>query len=98
MLRRGLLFIPPAIIIHLDSSVNMCYKIVMRPKLYTTGEAAREVGISRQTLQTWIASKRVEAPREIKGGVRLWNEDDIAKLARVKPRNYPRKHKAKRRS
>jgi excisionase family DNA binding protein len=85
-------------LIYLDTSVKMGYKIAMRPKLYTTGEAAREVGISRQTLQAWIASKRVEAPQSIKGGVRLWTEDDISKLARVKPRNYPRKHKAKSRS
>jgi len=65
----------------------------MRPKLYTTGEAARRVGISRQTLQTWIAAKKIEAPEPIRANVRLWTEADIAKLARVKPRDYPRKKK-----
>lgn len=69
----------------------------MRPKLYTTGDAAEQVGISRQTLHAWIDAGKVDAPPIVAGNIRLWTDADIAKLARVKPRNYPRKRKAKKR-
>ena len=47
---------------------------------YTTAEAAAEIGISRQTLQAWIASRKIESPEPIKIGklsVRLWSETDV---------------------
>ena len=62
----------------------------MRAKLYTTGQAAEQAGISRQTLQAWIDAKKVEAPPLV-GGVRQWTPADIAKLAKVERRKYPRK-------
>jgi len=67
----------------------------MPPKLYTTREAATAAGISRQTLQAWIAAKKVKAPQTIKAGIRLWTEADVAKLSRVERRSYPRKTKSK---
>ena len=56
----------------------------MRSRLYTTAQAAKLVGVSRQTLQTWIASDRVGAVPTIIGGVRLWTDSDLALLRRVK--------------
>lgn len=47
---------------------------------YTTAEAAAKIGISRQTLQTWIAARKLTAPEPTKVGelkVRLWSESDI---------------------
>jgi DNA-binding transcriptional MerR regulator len=64
----------------------------MRAKLYTTGQAAEQAGISRQTLQAWIDAKKVATPPLV-GGVRLWTAADIAKLAKVERRKYPRKAK-----
>jgi excisionase family DNA binding protein len=55
----------------------------METKTYTTDEAAKKIGISRQTLYTWIAVGKVEAPKPIKLGkrsMRLWTKADIAKL------------------
>ena len=71
----------------------------MSSRLYTTREVAKRAGVSRQTLQTWIAEKRVSAPAVIRAaGVRLWNETDLAQVLKVTPRNYPRKVKPKKRS
>jgi excisionase family DNA binding protein len=68
----------------------------MNPRLYTTREVARRAGISRQTLQSWIAEKRVKAPAVLRAaGVRLWTESDLAQVMKVKPRNYPRKVRPK---
>jgi excisionase family DNA binding protein len=73
--------------------------INMRPRLFTTREVAKRAGVSRQTLQTWIAKDRVKAPAVIRSaGVRLWTAADLARVLKVKPRNYPRKVKPKKRS
>jgi excisionase family DNA binding protein len=59
----------------------------VKQELYTTGQAAKKVGISRQTLQAWISAKKIKAPEVIKNaGVRLWTERDIAKLKAAKPK------------
>src|SRR4051812_15582647 len=56
-------------------------------KLYTTRQAAKAVGISRQTLQTWIATGKCRAP-EVKiyhgAAYREWRASDIAKLRGLK--------------
>jgi len=54
-------------------------------ELYTTGQAAKKAGISRQTLQAWISAKKVHAPRVV-GGVRVWTKEQIAKLKETKLR------------
>jgi len=70
----------------------------MASRLYTTREVAERVGVSRQTLQAWIAEQRIKAPAVIRAaGVRLWSASDLARVLKVKPRNYPRRPKAKRR-
>jgi len=69
----------------------------MSPRLYTTREVAEHAGVSRQTLQAWIAERKVRAPAVIKAaGVRLWTDAELAEVLKVKPRNYPRKPKIKR--
>jgi DNA-binding transcriptional MerR regulator len=71
----------------------------MPARLYTTREVAKRAGISRQTLQSWIVEEKVKAPAVLRAaGVRLWTESDLARVLKVKPRNYPRRAKAKSRS
>ena len=70
----------------------------MTPRLYTTREVAKRAGVSRQTLQSWIAEEKVKAPAVLRAaGVRLWTDSDLAQVLKVKPRNYPRKRKRKER-
>lgn len=57
----------------------------------TTAKAAAAVGITRITLQRWIASGKVRAPRPtLRGsvGLRLWTSADIARLRKVKEEIY----------
>ena len=53
----------------------------MAEKLYTTAEAAKAVGVSRQTLQTWIAEGKVKPPKLI-GSTRVWNQAQVNELKR----------------
>jgi excisionase family DNA binding protein len=71
---------------------------------YNTREAARSVGITRITLQRWIAAGKIPAPRTrlVEGvGKRLWSEQDISRLRKAKENIYRkgrgRKRKAKKR-
>jgi len=66
----------------------------MADKFYTTGQAAKAIGVSRQTLHTWIAEGKVKAPKMI-GNTRVWNDLEVAKLRRV-PRRRRQKHKPRR--
>jgi len=85
-------------ILYLYKAVKLCYKRSVSPRLYTTREVAKRAGISRQTLQAWIAEERVKAPAVIRAaGVRLWTDADVAEVLKVEPRNYPRGAKARRR-
>jgi excisionase family DNA binding protein len=62
----------------------------MRERLTTT-EAAKAVGIARITLQGWIRSGRVKAPKPIirEGrAVRLWSDADVKRLAQIKASTY----------
>jgi DNA-binding transcriptional MerR regulator len=65
----------------------------MRQKLYTTAQAAKKIGISRQSLQTWIMKDEVAAPPMVGGNVRLWTDADISKLKKVKSRKPKTKKK-----
>ena len=63
----------------------------MGAKTYSTGEAAKEAGISRATLQAWIASGKIAAPKAKHFGnvtVRLWTESAIARLRNAKEKIY----------
>ena len=66
----------------------------MSPKTYSTGEAAKQLGISRQSLQTWLAEGKVKGPKPIEVGgmtVRLWTAADIAEARKFKPRTRLKK-------
>ena len=74
----------------------------MSSKVYSTGDAAKAVGITRATLQAWISKGKIKAPKAQDLGkirVRLWTESDVAQLRREKKRLYkkemgrPRKKK-----
>ena len=57
----------------------------------TTAEAAKVVGIARHTLQRWIRTGRVRAPKPVLRngrGVRLWSKVDVERLRQVKQRTY----------
>jgi excisionase family DNA binding protein len=59
----------------------------MDAKTYTTGEAAARIGVSRQTLHTWIEAGRIAAPRPIAIGhrsIRFWTKADIEKARKFK--------------
>ena len=55
----------------------------MSDKFYTTGQAAQAIGVSRQTLQTWIAEGKVDAPKII-GNTRVWNQTQVNELKRYR--------------
>ena len=60
-------------------------------KTFTTGQAAKLIGVSRATLHAWIAGRKVLAPEPVPFGpttVRRWTESDIARLRRDKRRLY----------
>jgi DNA-binding transcriptional MerR regulator len=59
----------------------------MKPKRFTTVEAAAAAGIPRATLQHWIKTGRISAPvvRLIGGkATRLWTEAQIERIRRLK--------------
>jgi len=63
----------------------------MSPKLYTTGEAAAAVGITRATVQAWIAKKKIRPPKATVLGnvtVRMWSPADVKMLRDAKEKLY----------
>jgi len=57
----------------------------------STLDVARQVGISRATLERWIASGNIPAPKMIKFGhdeFRNWTAKDVARLRKYKQKNY----------
>jgi excisionase family DNA binding protein len=59
----------------------------MSPRLYTTEQAADEMGISRQTLQSWIKNKKITPPKPTLDGAkskRLWTKSDIERGKKFK--------------
>jgi excisionase family DNA binding protein len=59
----------------------------MSQRLYTTVEVAKATGIPRATLQFWVATGKISAPkvRLVKGrAVRLWNAALVDKARELK--------------
>jgi DNA-binding transcriptional MerR regulator len=56
----------------------------MKSRFFTTEQVAKRAGVSRQTLYSWMAAGVVEAPEEVRPGVRLWTEKDIQRVAGCK--------------
>jgi excisionase family DNA binding protein len=58
---------------------------------YSTAQAARILGIGRQTLHRWIAAGAVAAPRLSNVGgvkVRIWTLRDLEQVRKYKEENY----------
>jgi len=71
----------------------------MALQFYSTSQAAAKIGVSRQTLYSWIESGMVDAPKPIKAGgasVRLWTQADIAKAGKAKNKLKPGRPKKRR--
>ena len=63
----------------------------MSAKLYTTGQAAAAVGITRATVQAWIAAKKIRPPKATVLGnvtVRMWSKADVQELRQAKEKLY----------
>jgi excisionase family DNA binding protein len=61
--------------------------LLMSPDLYTTVQVAKMTRIPRATLQFWIRTGKISAPRVrlVKGkAVRLWNAEQIDKARGLK--------------
>ena len=60
----------------------------MKFKTFTTSEAAREVGVSRTTVQNWIKLGLVRPPElQVRAGQppgRLWTSRDVSRLRTLK--------------
>jgi excisionase family DNA binding protein len=56
-------------------------------KTFTTAEAAKKAGVSRQTLHTWMNEGLIAAPKPVKVGqrkFRFWTQQDIDRLKSFK--------------
>ncbi len=64
----------------------------MAARTYTTREAAKLIGVSRQTLQAWIAAGKIKAPSSTSVGgapVRFWAKADIERARKFKGQLKP---------
>jgi transposase-like protein len=58
---------------------------------YTISEAAKELGVQRNTLYNWIRHKQIPAPKEVFVSdirVRVWTETQMVKLKEYKASSY----------
>jgi predicted site-specific integrase-resolvase len=69
----------------------------------STQDVARKVGIHRVTLERWLSSGKLEAPKTVRYGkneFRNWTPADVERVKRFKAENYwkgrGRKPKSKR--
>ena len=53
-------------------------------KTYTTKEACRKVGISRQTMITWFQKGFIKEPQKDRFNYRVFKEDDIKRIMEYK--------------
>lgn len=63
-------------------------------KTYTTSEAAAAAGISRATLQVWIAAGEIRAPKvQVVAGnsKRIWSEADVDRLKQKRAKIFRKK-------
>jgi excisionase family DNA binding protein len=63
----------------------------IKMRQYTISEAARELGITRNTLYKWIREGEIPSPKQtFVSGIRLrvWNEQQTSKIREYKANNY----------
>jgi hypothetical protein len=87
---------------NLDRYVKTCHILPVSPKTFTTGQAAKAVGITRATLQDWLKKEKLTgkfaAPKLKRIGnieVRLWTASDLKRLRMAKKAIYQPKTKRK---
>jgi excisionase family DNA binding protein len=59
----------------------------MAAKTYTSAEAAAMIGVSRQSLYTWIAQGKIDAPDPVRignGSMRFWSKAQIEAARKFK--------------
>ena len=64
----------------------------MDKRKYTTPEAAKLIGVSRQTLQAWVRGQLIETPELVEVAnlrVRLWGKADIRRAKEFKSTQRP---------
>ena len=72
-----------------------------RMQEYSISEAARQLGVKRDTLYRWIAEKKIPAPRiQVVAGNRItfWTEADLEKLSEYRAGYYWGKSKKRSKS
>jgi excisionase family DNA binding protein len=60
-------------------------------KNLSTLDVARQAGISRATLERWIADKKIPSPKMIQFGrdeFRNWTAKDVERVRKYKENNY----------
>jgi excisionase family DNA binding protein len=67
--------------------------MIGRMKTYTTVQAARQLGIGRDTLYRWMKAKKIRGSKLLRVGtgatfqIRLWTERDLAAIRRWMKQN-----------
>jgi len=59
----------------------------MPRKTFTTTEAAAKIGLSRETVYSWLRAGKIPAPQQIRLGKKfqyLWTEADIENAKKAK--------------
>jgi len=59
----------------------------MNSKTYSTSEVAAKIGVSRQTLYSWIDAGLIDPPNSISAGhasIRVWTDTHVAAARRFK--------------
>ena len=57
----------------------------------STQDVARQIGINRVTLERWLSSGKVKAPKTVQFGkseFRNWTIEDVARVRKYKQENY----------
>jgi len=68
-------------------------RLISRMKYLSTLDVAKRVGISRATLERWIAGGKIPAPKMITFGrdeFRQWTAKDVERVQKYKQGNYRR--------
>jgi DNA-binding transcriptional MerR regulator len=58
---------------------------------YSTPEAAKKCGVHHITLQRWVSTGKIKAPRKTRVGgvvVRLWTDSDLDQVRKYKAEHY----------
>jgi excisionase family DNA binding protein len=67
--------------------------MILYMKTYTTVQAARELGIGRDTIYRWMRAKKIRGGRVIRVGttvgvqLRVWTDRDLAAIRRWMKQN-----------